>query len=104
MPHPGPRPGACDAAIAGRLAQVWRDLFGGQTLAHDDNLFEAGASSFDVVRFVDAAQAAGLPLSIADVFDTPHFAMKGGTAINLFIEDMPRLTVDIDVVFLPRRN
>jgi hypothetical protein len=25
--------------------------------------------------------------------------MKGGTAINLFIEDMPRLSVDIDVVF-----
>jgi len=22
---------------------------------------------------------------------TPYFAMKGGTAINLFIEDMPRL-------------
>ena len=25
--------------------------------------------------------------------------MKGGTAINLFIEDMPRLSVDIDVVY-----
>ena len=33
------------------------------------------------------------------IFETPHFAMKGGTAINLFIEDMPRLSVDIDVVF-----
>jgi hypothetical protein len=32
------------------------------------------------------------------IFETPHFAMKGGTAINLFIEDMPRLSVDIDVV------
>jgi hypothetical protein len=31
------------------------------------------------------------------IFETPHFAMKGGTAINLFIEDMPRLSVDIDV-------
>ena len=26
------------------------------------------------------------------------FALKGGTAINLFIRDMPRLSVDIDVV------
>jgi len=34
------------------------------------------------------------------IFETPHFAMKGGTAINLFIEDMPRLSVDIDVVFV----
>ena len=33
------------------------------------------------------------------IFETPHFAMKGGTAINLFIKDMPRLSVDIDVVF-----
>lgn len=33
------------------------------------------------------------------VFAIPSFAMKGGTAINLFIEDMPRLSVDIDVVF-----
>lgn len=28
--------------------------------------------------------------------------MKGGTAINLFIEDMPRLSVDIDVVYTNR--
>ncbi|HEY3852944.1 MAG TPA: nucleotidyl transferase AbiEii/AbiGii toxin family protein [Verrucomicrobiae bacterium] len=33
------------------------------------------------------------------IFETPHFAMKGGTEINLFIEDMPRLSVDIDVVY-----
>ncbi|KXV03232.1 hypothetical protein CR51_18810 [Caballeronia megalochromosomata] len=33
-----------------------------------------------------------------DVFDTPHFAMKGGTAINMFVQDLPRLSVDIDVV------
>lgn len=35
------------------------------------------------------------------VFDNDIFAMKGGTAINLFIQDMPRLSVDIDVVYLP---
>jgi len=29
------------------------------------------------------------------------FALKGGTAINLFIRDFPRLSVDIDLVFLP---
>ena len=38
--------------------------------------------------------------SAPSIFETtPHFAMKGGTAINLFIEDMPRLSVDIDVVY-----
>ncbi|MGG5149171.1 nucleotidyl transferase AbiEii/AbiGii toxin family protein [Alcaligenes aquatilis] len=35
------------------------------------------------------------------VFDSDIFAMKGGTAINLFIQDMPRLSVDIDVVYRP---
>ena len=29
------------------------------------------------------------------------FALKGGTAINLFIRDMPRLSIDIDLTYLP---
>lgn len=29
------------------------------------------------------------------------FVLKGGTAINLFIRDMPRLSVDIDLAYLP---
>ena len=29
------------------------------------------------------------------------FALKGGTAINLFFRDMPRLSVDIDLAYLP---
>ena len=29
------------------------------------------------------------------------FALKGGTAINLFEKNLPRLSVDIDLVFLP---
>lgn len=40
------------------------------------------------------------------VFVDDTFALKGGTAINLFVRDMPRLSVDIDLVFtdhtLPR--
>ena len=37
--------------------------------------------------------------SVPVIFETPHFAMKGGTAINLFVQNMPRLSVDIDVVY-----
>ncbi len=29
------------------------------------------------------------------------FALKGGTAINLYVRDMPRLSVDIDLTYLP---
>ena len=32
------------------------------------------------------------------------FALKGGTAINLFVRDLPRLSVDIDLVYLPIDN
>lgn len=30
----------------------------------------------------------------------PRFALKGGTAINLFEHDLPRLSVDIDLTWL----
>ncbi len=29
------------------------------------------------------------------------FALKGGTAINLFLHDMPRLSVDLDLTYVP---
>lgn len=31
-------------------------------------------------------------------------ALKGGTAINLFVRNMPRLSVDIDLTYLPLNN
>lgn len=33
------------------------------------------------------------------MFVDDTFALKGGTAINLFVRDMPRLSVDLDLVF-----
>lgn len=48
------------------------------------------------------ADTVRLLLAVApDVFANDIFAMKGGTAINLFVQDMPRLSVDIDVVYIP---
>jgi len=47
--------------------------------------------------YVDTARL--LLESLPVIFETPHFAMKGGAAINLFVQDMPRLSVDIDVVY-----
>lgn len=35
------------------------------------------------------------------VASASDFALKGGTAINLFLRDMPRLSVDIDLSYLP---
>lgn len=48
------------------------------------------------------ADTVRLLLAVAPaVFAGKLFAMKGGTAINLFVRDMPRLSVDMDVVYLP---
>ncbi|WP_394885974.1 nucleotidyl transferase AbiEii/AbiGii toxin family protein (plasmid) [Mesorhizobium sp. AaZ16] len=41
-----------------------------------------------------------LPLVAAET----SFALKGGTAINLFVRDLPRLSVDIDLVYLPMED
>ena len=51
------------------------------------------------------ANTVRLLLAVApEVFANDIFAMKGGTAINFFVQDMPRLSVDIDVVYLPWRG
>ena len=50
-------------------------------------------------RYVDQV---GLLLSVLpDIAKEDAFALKGGTAINLFHRDMPRLSVDIDLAYLP---
>ena len=35
------------------------------------------------------------------VAEEPKLALHGGTAINLFVRDMPRLSVDIDLTYIP---
>lgn len=38
---------------------------------------------------------------IPEVAKEKCFALHGGTAINLFVRDMPRLSVDIDLTYIP---
>jgi predicted nucleotidyltransferase component of viral defense system len=38
---------------------------------------------------------------LPDIQVEEFFALKGGTAINFFIRDLPRLSVDIDLTYLP---
>lgn len=43
-----------------------------------------------------------LLVRVLPLIDTEKsFALKGGTAINLFYRDMPRLSVDIDLLYIP---
>ncbi|MBN1150841.1 nucleotidyl transferase AbiEii/AbiGii toxin family protein [candidate division WOR-3 bacterium] len=39
--------------------------------------------------------------SLPYVFEEKVFALKGGSAINFFFRNMPRLSVDIDLTYLP---
>lgn len=47
------------------------------------------------------AQVALLIRVLPLVAEQKVFALKGGTAINLFVRDLPRLSVDIDLAYLP---
>lgn len=53
-------------------------------------------------RFADQVS---LLVAILPLLDCePRFALKGGTAINLFEHDLPRLSVDIDLTWLPMQD
>lgn len=51
-----------------------------------------------------AAQVALLVRVLPHVAAEEVFALKGGTAINLFYRDLPRLSVDIDLTYLPIKD
>ena len=51
-----------------------------------------------------AAQVALLVRILPLVAAEKVFALKGGTAINLFCRDLPRLSVDIDLTYLPIKD
>jgi len=42
---------------------------------------------------------AQLLIRILPLIKHKHFALKGGTAINFFVRDMPRISVDIDLIY-----
>ena len=46
-------------------------------------------------------QVALLVRTLPFVAEETCFALKGGTAINLFVRELPRLSVDIDLTYLP---
>ncbi|MVS99787.1 nucleotidyl transferase AbiEii/AbiGii toxin family protein [Devosia marina] len=57
-----------------------------------------------MARDAYAAQVALLLRLLPFIATEPVFALKGGTAINLFYRDMPRLSVDIDLTYLPVKD
>ena len=50
------------------------------------------------------AQVALIVRTLPHVAKEKIFALKGGTAINLFYRNLPRLSVDIDLTYLPIKS
>ena len=50
------------------------------------------------------AQVRLLIRCLPEISRYPCFALKGGTAINLFVRDLPRVSVDIDLTYLPLKG
>lgn len=92
---------ACEKALAaGDLAKALVVIF----KAVDDPSWFMSLPGFILTPLFRRLLTRVAPLVMVD--DT--FALKGGIAINLFVRDMPRLSVDLDLVFpdhmLPRED
>lgn len=57
-----------------------------------------------MIREVYKKQVALLLSVLPEVAKEKSLALHGGTAINLFIREMPRLSVDIDLTYIPIEN
>jgi hypothetical protein len=75
---------------------------GGSLKLSRERIFaEAGSTGFRPEVFEKVAQLLGLIQSIwSHPFLKNRLALKGGTALNLFIFNMPRLSVDIDLNYI----
>lgn len=73
-----PRMDARDGVVSGhveprtpleaQIAEVWREVLGQDRIGLHDNFFELGGHSIRAVKVVGALQAAGLDVSVRDVF------------------------------------
>lgn len=70
-------------------------------LSHAELLREAGASGFEAEPLEKVLRLVGLLEDLAvHPFLKGRVALKGDTALNLFLFDLPRLSVDIDLNYI----
>lgn len=70
----GARPAAASGELIDRLRALWLELLGLDQLPDDANVFDNGARSLLVMRFVSRAREQGVQLNVADVYDRPTVA------------------------------
>lgn len=95
---PLPAAESAPSSQPGQLVRsLWQELLGVRGIPDDANLFELGAKSLLVLRFVTRLRDAGVQgLSVADVYDRPTIA-----GISAVLEGRPRAR---EVAALPRTH
>ena len=92
-------------AILGKIGQAYVDEINAFAKANDIPVvrFAKGEVKEDVARkhMQKAEREDRTGVVMLGVAQEKAFALKGGTAINLFVRDLPRLSVDIDLTYLP---
>ncbi|MBL8298381.1 MAG: amino acid adenylation domain-containing protein [Rhodanobacteraceae bacterium] len=79
------------------VGELWRELLGQPTLSDRANLFEAGARSLLVLRFLARLQQHGIRrLSVADVYDHPTIAGQAMLFESASPRANPRIRPDGD--------
>lgn len=70
-------------------------------LSYDMLMADAGATGFRPEILEKSQLLLGLLQSLAShIFLGPRLVLKGGTALNLFVLDVPRLSIDADVNYI----
>ena len=75
LPAAAPARAVDRSDLRGLCRALWQELLGLDTLADDQNLFDLGARSLLVLRFVSQLKEAGIShIGVADIYDRPTVA------------------------------
>jgi amino acid adenylation domain-containing protein/non-ribosomal peptide synthase protein (TIGR01720 family) len=92
--------------LADKLRSLWRDTLdlGGCVLSDEDSFFELGGDSIIAMSMVGNAREEDLPLTVADVFQNPHFGDMLHCLLIKSAEDYEGNSSDDETVYSKRES
>ncbi|KTC01815.1 non-ribosomal peptide synthetase [Pseudomonas syringae] len=88
---------APSSVLEERLAQLWAEVLEVGRIGRHDSFFELGGHSLSAIRLVSLLQKAGLPLTLAELFQHPSIAALAG-----LLDQRPLPTTDAQEVITVR--
>ncbi|EGH09032.1 non-ribosomal peptide synthetase SyfB, partial [Pseudomonas amygdali pv. morsprunorum str. M302280] len=88
---------APSSVLEERLAQLWAEVLEVGRIGRHDSFFELGGHSLSAIRLVSLLQKAGLPLTLAELFQHPSIAALAG-----LLDQRPLPTSDAQEVITVR--